>query len=295
MATAYRSSTSIGSINNNGGNITLPSGSIAGDTIFVYYAYVSSSDSGTTISASNSAGGMTRINSERKIGTFRFSGLFYCTLTSTDISNGYVSYGASNSFSYLGNIFAISVSGETVVSLINGGYNTDSGGSPTFSNSLTPVAQDGVLLMFVFSDLASTSGITADGYAVATDNPTFTEIFDELIDGGSTDTSAHIAYSNTRTSTNATGNSTMTFSSGSPTTGCFIVLIESSVSVVVSGSVGNLTLTGNAGSISTGSTISGSTGMLTLTGNAGTHSSPTPVWDTQDKSSDGTWTNQSKS
>lgn len=289
MAVAYRSSTSYSSIPNTSTNVTLPTGATAGDMLVAYYAYYGNSDSGGTVSASSS-GGMSRVGSEEKIGSDRFFGVYRGILNSTDISNNYVTVTGSNSYSYTGKWFFVCVSDNPSTSLLSASAAGGTSSTPSFSNSITPLSDSGISLLFISSD----ANVTGSSYAIATDNPTYTEIFDTTSNSGANYISMHIAYSNTRTSSSATGNSSCTLSGGSNSL-CFNLLIENPRNVTVTGSTGILTLNGNAGTVTGSAPVTGSTGILTLNGNAGTFSNPASDWLNMDKSSNSTFNNIDKS
>lgn len=85
--------------------------------------------------------------------------------------------------------------------------------SPSFTG-LTPTnhADDNLLLQFWTGDNSNSGIPTIDSYAIATDNPSWTEIY-EISDSSGTDVTASMA-SATRSQTTATGNFSASWSDG---------------------------------------------------------------------------------
>lgn len=288
MAVAYRSSTSYGSIPNTSTNVTLPTGATAGDMLVAYYAYYGNSGSGGTVSASSS-GGMSRVGSEEKIGSDRFFGVYRGILNSTDISNNYVTVTGNNSYSYTGKWFFVCVSDNPSTSLLSASAAGGTSSTPSFSNSITPLSDSGISLLFISSD----ANVTGSSYAIATDNPTYTEIFDTTSNSGANYISMHIAYSNTRTSSSATGNSSCTLSGG-PNSLCFNLLIENPRNVNLSMPVGNVTVSGATPSITIDLNFSMPVGALTISSPTITlTTSENNVW-TEETKNPTTWTEENK-
>jgi hypothetical protein len=132
----------------------------------------------------------------------------------------------SDTFSYTGYADLYRISGDTSESLLSASYDIVTGATPSFDNDVTGTSASSILLLMSIS--ASTSAtLTASGYAVTTDNPTFTEITDTTQgSGGGQRVGIHTAYSNTRTSTNSTGNSTISLANGSSGTTSYCVLVS---------------------------------------------------------------------
>ena len=107
----------------------------------------------------------------------------------------------------------------------------DNDATPSFTNTITPTADDGMIVMMVFSSQDATS---VSAYAVTTDNPTFTE----RLDNEQSNFVTAMATA-TRSQQTATGNSSATIDSASGTedTVCCILSILQFVNVTVSPAV----------------------------------------------------------
>lgn len=270
MSVSYVASiTSTSGFTSAGSNLTLPTGSATGDTIIVSYVYYGNSSSGNTVGVSNSAGSMSVLTTETAYGYSgrRFFGVRYATLTSTDISNGYIYVHASDYYSYAGVFILITMRDLTSTSLLNQNKAATDGSSPlSFSNSVTPVSASQLLLFMVFSDV----NVTASTYAIATSNPTWTEIIDSTRDGGGGNyVSYHVAYSDTRSSSSATGTSNVTLSSSATSVyGVMISLANPVDATVLLDTAGTLTLShGGTHAILLDYTTNVVVGTLTMSGN----------------------------
>lgn len=109
----------------------------------------------------------------------------------------------------VGAIFRIS-SDETPVIQFNSAEVNNSA-TPSYANGLTPLTVDSLLLLIGMTRGANagSGGITSD-YAIATDNPTWTERYDTGIDSGADDITFFAATA-PRTQQTATGNSSVVF------------------------------------------------------------------------------------
>lgn len=83
--------------------------------------------------------------------------------------------------------------------------------TPSFSSSVTPLNPSSLILFCLGSLRSAGAAQTASGYAVTTDNPTWTEVFDFNDDLGGPKIQGSFAYA-IRTQTTATGNATVTMS-----------------------------------------------------------------------------------
>lgn len=167
--------------------------------------------------------------------------------------------------------------------------NTASGSPVTFSGGVTPAANS-LLLFLTGSHGTGGATITTSSYAIATSNPTWTELYD----GGTTadnDMWVSAAYA-IRPEATATGNYTVTLGSvGGFTNGLLIavapVLDASATATVV-------TVTATVQTPTPTVSQAPSVVTLTVTVNTPTGTVPTPDFTNTSKNS-ATWTNSSKS
>lgn len=162
--------------------------------------------------------------------------------------------------------------------------------TPSFNNTITPSVASCMLLILASHAGGGTSKTTGT-YAIATDNPSWTEEYDDH-----SSTSLTLAgASATRTQTTATGNSSFV-SSGDATTDCqcIIVAVQPTTDVTVSPSVLVANASVQAPTIQYGVNLS----VSVVTANVSVQSpsiSEKIVWSNTSKSSSPTWTNQDKS
>lgn len=277
MSAVIESKTNVAFSNTSSITFSAPSGIQNGNLLFAVIALESAGGSITTIPT-----GWTELRNE---GRTNISTWIYYKLANNESG----SYGWG--WSGLGNrrnsgvMFRLSGVADTFVSATGTADNT---ASPSISNSITPTIADSLLFM-IFS--AEQNNNNVSGYAIATDNPTWTEQHDEV--DASANFSLAVATA-VRSATTATGNSSLT---GGDTTADWVghlVSVNLPISVTVTGSTGILTLTGNAGTVTGSANITGSTGVLTLNGNAGTVTTPDPLWINEDKPTTSTFTNETK-
>lgn len=154
--------------------------------------------------------------------------------------------------------------------------------TPTFTNTITPSQANSFLVFFIGAVNASDS--TVSTYAIANDNPSWTEVFNSTLDG-SFNMVMGVAYAS-RPETSATGNSSAVVGgdAGSDSTG-FMFNLAPEPNATVTPSVINLTssvidpLSVSAGSIATPSVID-----ITASIQAPTITTADPKWVNEDKS-----------
>lgn len=267
----------------NGSSVTVtkPTGLEVGDLMIFHYGFNDATDTASTIS------GWTHEVNNQTAGTFK-TGLQWKIAEASDVAAA--NFTLSLSGAVVNPIGAIiRITGFSATGLLNdAGAVSTNNSTATFTNSVTPATANSLMLFFAGNNEAQATS----NYAIATDNPTWSEVYD-VTGGGLVAISLAKA---TRSQTTATGNSSCTLVSGSTVDAYGImVAIGSSISVSVTGSTGVLTLAGNVGTVSAGANVTGSTGDLTLAGNAGTVTTPEPEWTNTSKSSAPSWSNITKS
>lgn len=260
--------------------VTKPSGLAVGDLMIFHYGYNDGVDTADTIS-----GWTHEVNS---YGGSNKTGIQYKIADSGDVaaSNFTVSFTG-----IVGNPLAglLRITDYVSSGLLNENKDTGANSDNTLSMAVTPSYPNSLILMFIHSS----EGGAISNYAIATDNPSWSEQYD--IQNGSS--SGLACASATRTQTTSTGDSSFTSSSGSGTEDYFgiLVAIETPASVTVSPTVVDITTSVQSPTVSGGATVSPTVVSATTSVVAPTVSFPQDDWTNQSKSSADTWTNQSKS
>jgi hypothetical protein len=137
--------------------------------------------------------------------------------------------------------------------------------TPSLANTITPTFADCLLLMLVHHYAGSSTTKTTSGYAIATDNPSWTEAYDN---NNSTALTIAGAYAN-RTQVTATGNTSFV-SDGDATTNSasLIIAIKPLQDVTVSADVLTVTIGIQAPTVQTGVNVSVSALNVTIGINA---------------------------
>ena len=168
--------------------------------------------------------------------------------------------------------------------------------------TLTPTFADSLILMLVTANDGSADKTgSVSGYAIATDNPTWTERYDvngnmDTHFGGGDPSQTLIAGATaSRTEQTATGDASATIAGYNGEVIAGLVIIPPVVNVTVSGTTGIVELVGNDGSVSGVSNTAGTTGIIELVGNDGVVTTPAQKWSNVDKSSAPSWNNLDKS
>jgi len=286
MAVAYQGITTRAFSNFSTGpeNINLPASTASGDLLIFAYAFYSS---GGSITLS----GGTQFMSEAAYQENRYMGGWFKYADATDISNGYVTIsGDAGHTKFMGGAL-IRVTGVTYATPIIDNFDS-AVGSPTgtYENTITQLGADSLLIM-----IASKQGnYTASGYAIATSNPSWTEVADFNGLSSGQYTTLEVAHA-TRTEITATGDSTVVFSAGNEESGCILLSVVGEASVNVTGEVGSLALNGNSGTPTGGANVTGTVGELPLVGNSGAVTTPASKYTNTNKSSTSNFTNTTKS
>lgn len=259
--------------------VTKPTGLAVGDLMIGQYTYRNTSASHTLPSGFVSVQSVQTNNSWQVVA--------YKVATASDVSASNFTFTTSGT--YMQNAGLIRISGYsqgTIIGQSNSQGNVTSATNPTFTNTITPITES--LIMMLVATSATGSTLTSPSvYAIATDNPTWTELWDNVNTSGSNPTGLAVAYAN-RTATTATGNSSVTASyAGGSTYGWSCVLLAIPISKDVSVTE-TATLTED---------VKENIGMFTIESTSLTETleySNNRMWSTQDKSVT-TWLNQDKS
>ena len=278
MAVAYASSTLNISLNSTGDtDMTLPSGSAAGDVVFVFASWYGNASETYEFNTNFSM----IISNEGFGGSNRKHSVGYRTLDSTDISNGYIRVNSGAGFSSTGRAHLVRVTGGDATTIVaDYAYDADDDTSKTFANTITPPNPDCLLLFYI----AAAANVTMSSQAITTSNPSWTELHDASYNDGANYNSESISYA-TRTQTTATGDSSATLS-GNATAGGTIIAIQPVISASTTlDAAGIVTLTTPEPSFVLGNIIPvDSAGTVTL-------STPEPTISTSTKTA---WTNETK-
>jgi hypothetical protein len=297
MAVAYGSSTIVdwGSVNSVGGtNITLPTGSAEGDLVVLFLDFFGSTSE--TYSVDSGVISMTEIFAKtsafsRPNTSYYNFYTWYKFLTSADITTGQVTIASSDTYSSSAKATLVRITGA-FNSIQSSQVAASASFTPSYGHNITPSYPNSLLLFRVFSSPYNSNSLTASNYAIATDNPTWTEITDTSEASSSDFAQSSVAYA-VRPAITATGNSSVSLSLEKVSNGILLV-IAPSISVTVSPSVIDLTANIQAPTVTGGATVSPSVIDLTANIQAPTVTGSTNPWSNQAKSST-TWTNQSKS
>lgn len=249
--------------------MTKPTGLNVGDLLFFHYGYTDATDTMNTLSGWTHevdnvvAAGSTKIGIQWKIadsGDVAASN-FTFTLTGTASAGGAL----------------MRIIGALTSNLINDvGDQAPNTGSPTYTNSATPVGTYALYLFLVVGN----EQMTVSNYAITTSNPTWTELYDM----NNAVMVMSLAYA-TRPQSTATGDSSCSLASGSGSEDSYgiMVIIDSIENTLVSASVLEMTLNIQSPSISGSSNTSVSELQSTFSIQAPTISTSLPLWKNQSK------------
>ena len=269
--------------------VTKPVSLAVGDLMV---GFVTSNDNTETGGAINLPSGWTSITTGDRIS---ISGsacahlrAFYKVADSSDAAASNFTFTAADAPSTMfGAIYRIT--GQTLSSITDGsgsGVQLDTA-TPSIAAGFTPTTANNLYLMLGGSIGGPPTGFSSQ--AIATDNPSWTEDFEDS--GSSVKTfGAHA----TRSQTTATGN--VSFSNGGDATtdnGVILVAIKEGFGVTVSPATVTGTSTVNAPTVSGGATVEPATVTATSTVNIPT-SMGQAIWSNQSKNTT-TWTNENKS
>lgn len=185
----------------------------------------------------------------------------------------------------------IAISGTAPVtdsSLID--FGTANADASTYSGGITPPVAS-ILVMAAWGQNGSATTVSA--YAVATDDPTWTERMDDTEPSGTSDYVLGVATA-PRTAVTATGDFSLTFSASAQSAGVLLAIIEST-NVTVSPAVVTAIATIPAPAVTAGATVSPAVITATASVQAPTVTTPASKWVNPDKSSAPSYVNPDKS
>lgn len=166
---------------------------------------------------------------------------------------------------------------------------TGSTGSLTYtydSMAITPPnSTSNLLFFFAFLESGNTvGGPSAAGYAIATDNPTWTERFDE--GSGPVDDNIVALATAVRSEQTSTGDfsHTSTLHEDSARGFAAAVLVVEDVSLSVTGTTGIINMEGIEGAVTGSANVTGTTGNINIQGIEGTVATQDAKWNNTDKS-----------
>lgn len=247
MAVAYQSVGTLGwAAITNGGTIVVPKpSSLALTDMMVAHIAVTDEDANTA-SVTPPAGwtsitGAVLSDANGMAGTV----VFWKIADSGDVSASNFTF-TNNSGELMGMAGAIyRISG--VGSISSAGATVAGGTSPSFANTITPTVANNLLLFLYTGTDSVGSAQTVSGYAITTDNPTWTERYDQTADlfgdfgSGNGITPLMSGATATRSAITATGNSTCTITTDFNYNTGVIVVLNPTVDATVTPTVMDIT------------------------------------------------------
>lgn len=294
MAVAYRSHNNVGFTTTSGGartiTITKPTGLTAGDYMVAMIMVVDGIGTAEAVSGWTLLGGTTSQSNKQII-------VYGKTATAGDVAATNFTFlvisGNGDSNDYIAGTL-IACSGTAPISqavFLGAGEDIDnSSATQVYTGPITPTVADSVLIM---GSLASGVVTNVSGYAIATDDPTWTERHDTSVND-SNDYTLGIATA-PRTAVTSTGDFQVTYGTGTPPSiGVLLAVIETQ-SVTASPAVVTMTATVQAPTVTAGANISTTVITMTVSVQAPTVTTAAPDWANIDKSSTVTLANTDKS
>ena len=191
------------------------------------------------------------------------------------------------------------IDGQGDVSSIQIALNGQTGGTETYTTTVTPVFPDSLLLFLVNAEDNAAAG-SVDTYAIATSNPTWTERYDvygssDAFFGAGDGDGVAAGATASRPEKTATGNASCVIASFAINSVCAIVVIPPLTNVTVSPAVLEITASIPASTVTGTATVSPSVIEMTASVPAPTVTTAAAKWSNQAKSSAPSWSNLSKS
>jgi hypothetical protein len=267
--------------------ITKPTGLAVGDLMILHYTLTGAGD--TILNETD----WTHEVDNYQVGTGDVkTGVMWKIATSGDVAASNFVFDVGNSSAPVGGAI-MRISGAANVGLLNevvdDSNNTD---TPTFTNSVTPISINNLLIFLVASaDIDGTA--TTTNYAIANDNPTWTESYDF---DSSTTMKMAMAYAY-RSQATATGDSSCTTGPGgapTPDNVGIMIAIPPIVNISVSPAVISTATSMLAPTVTGGANVTASVITANTAVQAPTVSTPDATWTNTSKNAS-SWTNQSKS
>lgn len=280
MAVAFRASSKQDVAARTTITLTKPTGTTDGDLLIAMVGTTNAA--GITISTVPT--GWTQIQKDDGGGSVPVVGTYYKIASSEPASWDWV---LSSEGSEAGGC-VIALTGQATSSPINasGKDTVLASTAPSLANGFNPTASDGFL---VFCGFCRGNNNDIGGYAIATDNPTWTEREEDA--GGP---SKFFMATASRAQSTDTGNSSLTGLDSSETT-AHLIYVDLERNMTVTAGVLELTMSFPSPSVSGAGNATAGILELTVTAPTPTASAPSPDWLNQDKSSTATFLNQDKS
>lgn len=188
------------------------------------------------------------------------------------------------------------ISGTEFVSAVKDESTVDNDDTPSFSSGVTPLGSNNLLFMATIATDISSGSQATSGYAITTDDPTWTELLDTQNDTTGNTLLASVAYAS-RSQSTATGNWTVTFSTGSGFADSASQLFCITEPVNANGNHTHLEMSSDifAHTISVGTTANHS--LLEMSSSIFTNSGKAQskvIWTDEDKPTQPTWTDETR-
>lgn len=188
----------------------------------------------------------------------------------------------------------IAISGTqpvTTTSFIDFGTSNGASATHTYTGGITPTVADSILIMGTWGQ--GSASRTISNYAIATDNPTWTERMDDTEAVGTNDYVIGVATA-PRSQTTATGDFSLDYSStGDDSSGVLLAVLEAQ-SVTVSPTVITTTASVQAPTVTGGATVTPTVITMQGTVQAPAVATADPEWVNTDKNT-ASWFNTDKS
>ena len=190
-------------------NVTLPSGTAEGDLLLIFLVYSANTNESYSFTYDGLIYNDIVVTSPSSSDQQLYVG--YRTATAGDISNGYLTFNSGDNYSSSGGAIILRITGSGGGSFIqnNDDYPVGATTTPSYDVTITPNYANS-LLVFCEVDGIYNGATTqsASNYAIANDNPSWTEAGD-IVQNDSDGAHMAVAYA-VRPETTATGNASCT-------------------------------------------------------------------------------------
>jgi hypothetical protein len=215
MAVAVQSSQSTPFASANSVVITKPSGVVVGDLLIAQI--VIEGGNGVSVTPPSGWNAITQVNNGGEIGV----AVFWKIATSTEVAASNFTFTLSTTVRTAGGMVRIDGHSSGIPIWTSLGASVTNSATPSFANSITPAVANSLIMMFVGA--SDTNGSATASYAIATSNPSWTEVWDQATVNGS-GFSMGAAYG-LRSQVTATGNSSCAFAGGDGNTDSACLLL----------------------------------------------------------------------